>query len=201
MKRTLVLTLSVVILCSTVYSQEKKHELSIGVGLLSDVQIFAMVGDVLGTVFSLGYGMEPGDKYNFITPHINYRYSFAKWFSLGVTLNFDHNNVYIAKDLDGSGSVNGSEWDNKVEYNRYYYTMAIEGIFNYLNKPNVRLYGLVGFGGTLTNVPDFEVFKNTVIPNFQINPFGVSFGDKIAGYFELGYGYKGILNAGIAYRF
>ena len=59
----------------------------------------------------------------------------------------------------------------------------------------------IGLGGTLANIPDFEHFKNTMIPNFQINPIGISVGDNVAGYFEFGYGYKGILNAGMAYRF
>ena len=201
MKKIVVLTLAFVFLCSTAYSQETKHEISVGAGLLGDVQVTAMVGDVIVTMISLGYGMEPGDKYKLITPHINYRYNFAKWFSLGATLNFDSNNVFIARDLNENGSMDNNEWENKVEYNRYYYTVAAESVFNYLNKPNVRIYGLLGFGGTLANVPNFDNFKTTVIPNFQINPFGISFGNTVAGYFEIGYGYKGIVNAGVAYRF
>ena len=190
------MTLTLAFLCSNAHSQEKKHELSVGAGFLGDVQILALAGDVIGTMFTLGYGMELGDKYSFITPHINYRYNFVKWFSLGATLNFDQNNVYIARDMDDSGSINNDEWKNKIEYNRYYYTVAIEGIFNYLNKSNIRLYGLIGAGGTLANIPGFKDLRNTVLPNFQINPFGISVGDNVAGYFELGYGYKGINECG-----
>ena len=201
MKKTLVLALAFAFLCSTAYSQEKKHELSVGVGLLGDVQLVTVLADAIGTIATLGYGIEPGDKYSIITPHINYRYNLVKWFSLGATFNFDSNNVFIARDLDGNGSMETNEWADKVEYNRYYYTLAIESVFNYMNKPNMRIYGLLGFGGTITNAPGFENFQTTVIPNFQINPFGMSFGDKVVGYFEVGYGYKGIINAGVAYRF
>lgn len=201
MKQILILILALGLISQNAVSQEKKHEISMGVGLLSDVQLMAAFTDAFGTLFTLGYGIEPGNKYNFFMPSVNYRYSFAKWFSLGATFCFDKNNVFITTDVNGDGNIQLEEVENKAEHNRYYYTAAVEGIFNYMNKPAVRLYGFVGFGGTLTNVPSFKVFKNTIMPNFQVTPIGISFGRTIAGFAEFGFGYKGFLNMGIAYRF
>jgi len=201
MKRLIILILVFGFTFQTAFSQEKKHEISAGVGLLGDVQLTAMLTDVIGTLLTLGYGMKQGNKYNFFTPSVNYRYGFAKWFSLGASFGFDTNNVFIARDLNGDGTMQSEEWENKVEHNRYYYTAALEAVFNYMNKPVCRLYGFVGFGGTITSVPSFEVFKTTVFPNFQVTPFGVSVGKSVAGFAEIGYGYKGFLNLGIAYRF
>jgi len=35
----------------------------------------------------------------------------------------------------------------------------------------------------------------------HISPFGIRIGRQFAGYLEVGYGYKGIVNGGLAFRF
>ena len=72
------------------------------------------------------------------------------------------------------------------------------GRCNYLNRPAVKLYGTLEAGAMFAGGSgDFSV-----VPCFQLNPFGVEFGRKLFGVFELGIGmnYTGA-RAGIGYRF
>ena len=41
--------------------------------------------------------------------------------------------------------------------------------------------------------------RTMILPGYQINLAGVRFGKRLGVYLELGYGYKGIMNIGIAY--
>jgi hypothetical protein len=167
-----------------------KHELSVGAGVFSSNQALSALGDLLGTAATAGYVTTAGD-YNWFTPFISYQYAFSKRFSLGGTFAFDYNTLKL------------SNYDTFVgNYKRYYFTFAVEGVFNYMNNGNSRLYGLLGGGVTVTSIPDNkEKINNFVYPNFQFSPIGYKFGDKIGGFVELGYGYKGFINAGVFTRF
>ena len=81
----------------------------------------------------------------------------------------------------------------------YFTLMPITAIgrCNYLNRPAVKLYGSLELGAFFTIGGDFEV-----VPDVQLNPFGVEFGKRFFGLVELGVGlnYFGV-NAGVGYRF
>lgn len=70
--------------------------------------------------------------------------------------------------------------------------------FSYLNKPSVKLYSSVGLG------VGYSAFRtlSEAVPAMQLSLFGVSFGRKFFGFFELGIGYmySGCM-AGVGYRF
>lgn len=66
--------------------------------------------------------------------------------------------------------------------------------FNYFNRPNVRLYSAVGTG--------FYLDKEATNFQFQVVPFGVSFGGRVFGFAELGIGSLFLGgNIGIGYKF
>ncbi|MDR1652817.1 MAG: hypothetical protein LBS01_04085 [Prevotellaceae bacterium] len=204
MKKKLILLATFGFLFCAAQGQEsyKKHELNAAAGFLNDVQLLSLTGDLLGNAFTLGYGMQPG-SYHFLSPSIDYRYGFTGWFSLGGTFIFDTNSVLIYKNHTDpqTGRITPDKDGEFTEHTRYCYTIATEAVFKYMNKPMCRLYGFVGGGTTIFTVPTFNVVKTNAIFNFQITPLGVSFGKKIAAFIEVGYGYKGLVNAGISYRF
>jgi hypothetical protein len=43
--------------------------------------------------------------------------------------------------------------------------------------------------------------KRRTIPAYQINAFSLRVGKSFGGFFELGYGYNGIVNLGVSYKF
>ncbi len=84
-------------------------------------------------------------------------------------------------------------------------TLAIELKRLYVNKKYVNLYGFIGIGGRYytekISVPDY---KNALKPysiNTQWTPIGISVGNTISAFFELGIGYKGFINGGLNYKF
>ncbi|GHV57148.1 hypothetical protein FACS1894182_05270 [Bacteroidia bacterium] len=171
---------------------QKRHEISVGVGIFNDVQLASALGDLMAMTVTGGYLVEPG-AYHAFSPNVNYRYWFTNRFGLGGSYVFDTNSVKIRKD--GSS---GSSFD---EYTRYYSTIAIEGVLNYVTKSTWQLYGLLGGGLSIASVPKSDVLNTVVFPNFQVTPIGVRIGGSFGGFAEVGYGYKGIINVGISVRF
>ena len=175
-----------------------KHEVYAGFGLLNDNQILAMATDIFSTIVTLGYLVQPG-SYKAFTPFAGYRYWFTKRFVLGGTFAYDVNSVKV---------YNADHRDQMREINRYYMTFAVEPTFNYVCQPSWQLYGSFGLGLTIVHFAD-AVFDDgrkanvSRVPyvNVHATPVGVRFGKEFGGFVEIGYGYKGILNAGINYRF
>jgi hypothetical protein len=71
----------------------------------------------------------------------------------------------------------------------------------------IQLYTMLGLGVTLntekgsynsTGDTDTETSSNLA---FQVTPIGMRIGRKLGGFAELGFGYKGIMNFGLSYRF
>jgi hypothetical protein len=169
----------------------KKHEITISVGLLNDVQLMAMVGDLMATVVTAGYLVQPGG-YSAFSPSISYRYWFGRRFGLGASYTFDVNSVKIRKE-------SGTDADFRL-YKRYYSTIAVEGVFNYMNRPYCQLYGMLGFGVSIATIPK-SVLRTVVIPNGHLMPIGVRVGRNVGAIFEFGFGYKGFINAGLSVKF
>jgi len=97
---------------------------------------------------------------------------------------------------------------SKSTVSSQWFTVMAKGSFMYyrdaFNVPNVELYGAAALGssfreatGTVNNV---EKSKSMSYFAYQFTPLGVRTGQKVAFWAELGYGYKGVLNAGVSIR-
>lgn len=77
--------------------------------------------------------------------------------------------------------------------------------YEYIKKPLLSLYGKGALGvGILTmkSLEDGIQYQNDgLFPSFQIIPIGMSIGNKIGGYLEIGMGMNGLAQAGIFYKF
>ena len=90
--------------------------------------------------------------------------------------------------------------------NRYLYTLAIETDFIIIKKENFQFYTIIGGGYSLGQdkySSDAGEKKSGFIgfPVFQLSPLGLRFGNKLAFVAEFGFGYKGIVNLGLSYKF
>ena len=90
-------------------------------------------------------------------------------------------------------------------YERRAITVAPEVQVTYKRLPLVAMYGNVGMGITFIN-EKIEGNRGTQIIRrdyyaFQLTPFGIRVGKKLAGFAEAGYGYKGAISLGLSYRF
>ena len=121
------------------------------------------------------------------TSSLNLRYYLNNAVSVGINVGYENNSSY------------GS-----------FLTFAPECTFRYLdtkdNRVRVRLYGAAGFGLTVFNdneasIPGHSDNTGPKLWGFQGTPLGIRVGRKLAGFAEIGYGYKGLINGGLSYRF
>ena len=173
------------------------HEIYVGVGLLNDNQLFSMVGDFLGTVFTLGQAVQP-NKYFVLTPSMGYKYWFNKRVGLGIHYAFDFNSVKVIHH-----PVEDYHNADTVIHKRYFHTFAVEFGINYIHKPAFQLYGNVGMGVTLIQFSNNNAetgLKQFPFFNMNVVPLGMRFGKNVGGFIEFGWGYKGFINAGLSVK-
>ncbi len=120
------------------------------------------------------------------TPNINMRY-------------YLNNNVTIGL---GVGFENINNWGSLL-------TFSPEVTIKYLDtkddRVRIRLYGVAAMGLTvfddLNLNPGHADNTGPKLWGFQFTPFGIRVGRKVAAFAEVGVGYKGLINAGLSYRF
>jgi hypothetical protein len=179
---------------SSINAQSKKSEIDLGVGVLSSNQIIGSMSDIIASTFLPdGVGMKNSSSPGAF--HVGYKYSLSDRFALGPVVTYD---------------LNTSEaWANNAKTGKFtsnYYTFSLEADYKFVNRDKFRLYALLGAGGSVLNqtykenAGDKHSEKLTYF-NFQVTPVGVKYGNSFGVFSELGFGYKGILCAGLFYRF
>ncbi|MCC8145396.1 MAG: hypothetical protein LIO93_02935 [Bacteroidales bacterium] len=171
-----------------------KHDIEVGVGLFSINEIVNIYTDIIVSAFPLNGEMGDGNSYGSI--HAAYKYRVTDRLGVGGLFAFDYSKADAL--LDG----------RKIgDFRRKHYTLAAEVDFKYLNsKRYVTVYGLAGVGCTLYGL-DYQAFSGnsdsdyTPYFTFQITPITIKIGERWGGFAEVGFGYRGILNAGLFYRF
>ena len=172
-RKIFVLCLSLAMFCFTNQSnaQQGKSEISIAYGYWS---FFTLLQ---GAPFSASTG----------TPNVNYKYYLT-------------NNVTVGM---GIGFENNCNWGSLL-------TFSPEISFKYLdtkdNRIRVRIYGVVAYGLSVfddwsNSGPGHTDNTGPKLWGFQATPFGIRVGRKFSGFAEIGLGYKGLVNAGMSYRF
>ena len=167
------LALTMICFIPRTYAQKGKSEISVDYGYYS---IYSLVN---GKPFnaSSGVGM------------LNYKYYLTKKFTLGGVVGYEN--------ISSKGS---------------YLTFAPEFTYTYYDNKDdrirVRLYGSGSLGMTIFD--DFFTYSNLYSQHHDesgpqvtgyASPFGIRIGRKVAGFFEVGVGYKGLVHGGFAYRF
>jgi len=177
-----------------VRSQERKyiHEVELGMGLFSFNQVLQFFTQAVGEELD---NAKPIGEFR-----LAYRYNITEKFGLGAMTSFsclkgDRTRKYHIKIGD---------------YKGYYYTFALEFDYKFINNKNFKLYSLAGIGlaycHEILKLDTGEVIKddllsNDIIPSFQLTPIGLKFGQKIGGFLEIGFGYRGIITGGAFMRF
>ncbi len=185
MKR-IILVLLLFLLTTTLYSQEKgTMDFSVSAGVISSNFLI----DFYAQLLTLGLIRTKGDV---MTPAINTTFKYAvmdNWF-----VNADFTYEYAKKKLLGSN-------DEVLDIQTHnYFTLGIGTEYHYFNTEITRIYAGTAIAYTLDNYKTNSQSANVPHFNFQLTPLGIRVGKKLAGFFELGFGYKGILILGISYQ-
>lgn len=143
-----------------------------------------------GENFFGAFGNKPSPKLDFSNAYtITYRYQPRRRLALSAMFGFTTHTTY---ETDYAASRQSG------------YLMAFETKMSYVDKRVVQLYAVTGLGLLLIRASDFRPSddgKITRWPTCQLTPIGIRIGQKVGGFAELGFGYKGILNGGMRVRF
>ncbi len=184
-----------ILLFVEISAQDKKHKVNLGIGLLSSNQFLSTFSDVIIPIMtqeeiisrnSVSYG----------TFHLGYHYNFSERISIGGVGVYD----YEKADAYFQDIKAGNFYNN-------FYSLAAEADFKYINKEKFRFYSLIGIGGTLysqayeDSLSKERETRTLLFFNFQVTPVGLEFGNSLGGFLELGFGYKGIVSAGVFGKF
>lgn len=183
------------------FSQEEKHEISFAYGFISHDQVLEVTEDILVQVFTAGYAVDKDYTLHVGPILVTYEFYPLKWMSTGIGFGLEYS---FGDLIDRNGG--SEEGTVTVEFKRTSLSMVYNHKFRYINKPVFQMYSGFAVGYTLKNT-DFEMNagdkedQNENHMTLQINTIGFRFGKQIGGFFEFGYGYRGILNIGISGHF
>lgn len=196
MKHLLICGFSLLSLSAMAQSQEEKiyrNEVAVGYGFFNTSQMINIFSDALATAITGGDYAKTNSTWtgNF---NVSYKFATAKRFSLGLTYAHTKNTADISVHDVPSGISSTN-----------YHTLAGEFQYNYISKPYFRIYSILGAGVTSytekykPNAGSTET-NSAAHFNFQITPIGVKVGNRIGFFGELGFGYKGLISAGLYAR-
>jgi opacity protein-like surface antigen len=199
-KVTLLIGLAAFLFASSINAQSKKNEIDLGIGVWSSSEIVGTLSDVI--VSNLTQVKMENKKY-IGAIHAGYKYAVSNRFALGPVFTYD-------RGTSTSDVPFRDELGNDIGYGKFtsnYYSLALEGDYKYINSDKFKLYSLVGVGPTFLNQSFKEdnssedKSQSKTFFNYQVTPIGIKYGDSFGVFAELGFGYKGILCAGVFYRF
>ena len=180
-----------------------QHEISVSGGLIS--------GRYIADYFNGKYGPSPYTA----TPSyfVSYKYFIFYFMAVGITAgtqtiwevgpdNYTYASLYALKIINNTFAI---------EITFAYPTPDGKGRFARRSHGGgsrfVRPYAVLGYGYsfaseayTYQSIPATYSQTNTRNPNFQVTLIGLRFGGSLAGFIELGVGYKGLINGGVAYN-
>lgn len=179
------------------YAQEKNTSIiNISVGVATTNETNNLVDDILTGIFT-----NQSFKNERVSPSFNVTYKYAVLDNLFLNLNGSLQS--IKRDVLESNDVVGNLTNN-------YMTIGTGADYHYIKKEWFQMYSGISVAYTFQNsdfVPNGKIStmnsmdKKNKFLNYQFNAIGISFGKRIAGHIEIGFGYKGIINAGLSHTF
>lgn len=85
--------------------------------------------------------------------------------------------------------------------NTSYVSAILRADLRYINGEKFQLYSSVGAGVSMAHTSYAGQSRNDWLPALHITGLGFRYGNNVAFFGELGYGYRGVANGGISFRF
>ena len=131
-----------------------------------------------------------------ISPYIAYRKDLGSQMSAGISVGYEQ---YKGDYYDWAGG-------NKLgSFAKQSLVVAGELRYGYLSHGKCHLYGLAGAGFAAVSLRENTTFSSNHSQTsrhftYHIAPLALAYGGKVRPFAELGYGYKGIVNAGLTMK-
>ncbi len=171
------------------HSQEQgTMDFNLSAGILSSNVFIDTTADLLTGILTFG---QSNSKTRYI-PALNAVFKYAVMDNWFVNAGFTYE--YVKKQLLNN---NGVVLDDQIHN---YYNFAIGTEYHYVNSDIIQMYSGAAIAYTLHMYESNKGSNNLSYVNFQLDAFGLRVGKSLAGFMELGFGYKGILILGISYQ-
>jgi len=184
-----------VLLAAAASAQTRPHEIAVHFGVVSSDQVIDILEDPAAVVLPGGAYDKVGQTFSAV-PFLTYR----RWVSDGLAFGA------TAGAFGSSGALIPEGGEALVgEFRERNYVAAVEIEVRWLTRRTLTLYSGAGFGvkvrrGTYAPGDGTESFTKA-LPTFHLNAIGLRAGGRIGFFAEAGYGYKGVLAAGLDVRF
>lgn len=185
----------------TTAKSKPTHHMAFQAGVATLPQILNGLGEVFYYAFSAG-----SNRYTNKTRtgglYAQYHYSPNRQIRFGASVGLDNQQGDIERESSTNLYTKYGAYYNKTK------TIGLECLFVYNKNERTKLYGKIGLGmhefsQTVTYVnpmmPDASVRYNYF--SGQLTPIGIEIGRELSGFAEFGFGYNGILSAGIRGKF
>lgn len=176
--------------------QKGESQLSLGYGIASTPELVDLFVGTLTYPTSLGT-VSFSDLETVGNVHLTYKYAISDKWLLGGTFVYNR----TKQNARASNAVIGEQTYRNL-------TLAVESDYRYISNPKFQMYSGLGVGITLTkenfdpsSTANAAIEANSNYFNYQLTAVGFRIGRKLAFFSEIGFGYKGILSAGINYQF
>ncbi len=177
------------------------HHLAFQAGVATLPQILNGLGEVLYYAFSAG-----SNRYTNKTRtgglYAQYHYSPNRQIRFGLSVGLDNQQGDIERESSTTLYTKYGAYYNKTK------TIGLECLFVYNKNERTKLYGKIGLSMhefsqtvTYTNPAARDVSVKYNYFSGQLTPFGIEIGKQVSGFAEFGFGYNGILSAGIRGKF
>ena len=192
LRPVLALTLAAFVLATAGFGQTRRHDVSLGFGVLSSDQLVDIFGDVAAIIITLGTFSKHDIHYSGV-PFLTYHHSSNSRFGYGVAVGgySSRGDLRVLDEIVGTYTERNS-------------IGAVELDYHWIMRNGFQVYSGAGFGvryrrGTYTTGETQTTDK--LLPTFHINALGVRLGQKVGFFAELGAGYKGMISAGLNAQF
>ena len=123
----------------------------------------------------------------------------------GSIILFPDNRVSIGVDFLVNTNMAQYSYTSGGNANRHYdmkYSSIMGRVdFHYINLHHFKFYGGAALGNAWKKASSGGTSETKTGLAYQVTPLGIAFGGMIVGWAELGFGYRGVLSAGVAVRF
>ncbi len=177
-------------------TKAQNNEIRANVGLLTTADVGNLFGDLIISTITIG-GYTTNNSTSIGAIGVEYWHFRSDRFKIGGLFSYQA----INKEVFLAGNKVGDLTDN-------YFTFLPQISYEYLQAEWVQLYSGVGLGVTIweqqleSGDPKLSGKNATELMfNFHLNAIGLRIGKALGASLELGVGAKGILNAGLSYRF
>jgi hypothetical protein len=162
-------------------SVSKKHQITVGAGLLTIPDLLTDIS----AIASDAVGQDVDEVKSSGAYSLSYRYFPSRQWGIGITGVFEKIDVHYTNPAA------------KSTFNTF--AMLVNGQFNYIMKPRFDLYSRLGAGICNFNQTGGGNTNDNIFA-FQVTAIGVRAGGVFNTFIEAGFGFEGLLHAGISLR-